>query len=95
MSQITASDLKIRGVAAIESLLAMQPVAMITVRGKERFVMMDVAHYRYLRQCERDAALARSQADAAAGRFVVESAAAHVARLETMLAADSDTANKE
>lgn len=90
MSQLTANDLKTRGVAAIESLLATQPEVMISVRGQERFVVMDVAHYHYLRECELDAALAQSQADVAAGRFVVESAAAHVARLEAMLAADSN-----
>ena len=90
MSQLTANDLKTRGVAAIESLLATQPEVMISVRGKERFVVMDVAHYHYLRECELDAALAQSQADVAAGRFVVESAAAHMARLEAMLAANSD-----
>lgn len=90
MSQLTANDLKTRGVAAIESLLARQPEVMISVRGKERFVVMDVAHYHYLRECELDAALAQSQADVAAGRFVVESAQAHMARLETMLGADGD-----
>lgn len=90
MSQLTANDLKTRGVAAIESLLATRPEAMISVRGRERFVVMDLAHYHYLRECELDAALAQSQADVAAGRFVVESAAAHMARLEAMLAADSD-----
>ena len=90
MSQLTANDLKTRGVAAIEALLATQPEAMISVRGRERFVVMDMAHYHYLRECELDAALAQSQEDVAAGRFVVESAAAHMARLEAMLAADSD-----
>jgi hypothetical protein len=44
-------------------------------------VVMDVAHYHYLRECELDAALAQTQADLAAGRFVAESAEAHVTRL--------------
>lgn len=87
MPQLSANDLKTRGVAAIEALLANQPEVMISVRGKDRFVVMDVAHYHYLRECELDAALAQSQADIAAGRFIEESAAAHVARLEKMLAA--------
>jgi hypothetical protein len=86
MSPLTANDLKTRGVVAIEELLASQPEAMISVRGKERFVVMDVAHYHYLRECELDSALAQSQADVAAGRVVAESAAAHMARLEAMLA---------
>ncbi len=92
MSLLTANDLKTRGVAAIESVLATQPEAMISVRGKERFVVMDMAHYHYLRECELDAALAQSQADVAAGRFVVESASEHIARLDALLASGTDVA---
>ncbi len=43
------------------------------------------------RERELDAALARSQADVAAGRYVIESAEEHMARLDAMLAADSDS----
>jgi PHD/YefM family antitoxin component YafN of YafNO toxin-antitoxin module len=78
---ITANDLKTKGVAAIESMLSEQSEAMISVRGKDRFVVMDVAHYNYLRECELEAALAQSRADVAAGRFVVESPQAHVDRI--------------
>ena len=87
MSTLTANDLKTRGVAAIEALLAISPRPMISVRGKDRFVVMEVAQYHYLRECELDAALAQSQADMAAGRYVVETAPEHMARLETLLAA--------
>ena len=45
---------------------------------------MDVAHYHHLRECELDAALAQTRADLAAGRFVQESAQAHVARLDKL-----------
>lgn len=89
MSSLTANDLKTRGVAAIEATLARQPEAMISVRGKDRFVVMEVAQYHYLRECELDAALAQSQADVAAGRYVVESAQQHMARLDALLAADA------
>ena len=88
MPQLTANDLKTKGISAIESALATQPEAMISVRGKDRFVVMDVAHYHYLRECELDAALAQSRADVAAGRAVVETTEQHMARLEGMLAAD-------
>ena len=53
----------------------------MSVRGKDRFVVMDLEHYRYLRECELAAALAESQADLAEGRFVRESVDAHMARL--------------
>ena len=81
MQPITANDLKTKGIAAIESTLAEQSEAMISVRGKDRFVVMEVEHYNYLRECELEAALAQSRADIAAGRFVIESPQAHVDRI--------------
>jgi PHD/YefM family antitoxin component YafN of YafNO toxin-antitoxin module len=85
MSHLTANDLKVRGIAAIESALADQAEATISVRGKERFVVMEMAQYHYLRECELEAALAQSHADLAAGRAVQESAHEHLARLEALL----------
>jgi hypothetical protein len=85
MLHLTANDLKVRGVAAIESALQNQTEATISVRGKDRYIVMDVAHYHYLRECELEAALAQSQADLAAGRAVQETAQAHMARLDTLL----------
>ena len=82
MSNISANDLKTKGVSAIEAVLEYQPEAVISVRGKDRFVVMDIAHYHYLRECELEAALAETRADLAAGRAVRESAEAHLARLE-------------
>jgi PHD/YefM family antitoxin component YafN of YafNO toxin-antitoxin module len=87
MTHLSANDLKTKGIAAIEVILASQSEAVISVRGKERFVVMDVAHYHYLRECELDAALAQSRADVSSGRFVAETAEQHMARLEGMLAA--------
>lgn len=84
MSHISANDLKTKGVAAIEAALNHAPEAIVSVRGKDRFVVMDLAHYQYLRECELDAALAETRADLAAGRFVEESAAEHLARLDKM-----------
>lgn len=89
MNQLTANDLKVRGVAAIEDVLTGQTEAMISVRGKDRFVVMDVAQYHYLRECELEAALAQSKADVAAGRAMKETAAEHMARMERLLAEDA------
>ncbi len=81
MLAISANEIKTRGVAAIEALLEQQPEAVISVRGKARFVVMDLAHYHYLRECELEAALAETRADLAAGRVLSESAEAHLARI--------------
>jgi hypothetical protein len=86
VSNLTANDLKTKGVAAIEAALAKQPEAIVSVRGKERYVVMEIAQYHYLRECELEAALAETHADVKAGRFVKESAAAHVKRLKKSLA---------
>ena len=84
MSEISANDLKVRGIASIEAGLAESTEAMISVRGKNRFVVMDIEHYQYLRECELEAALAQSRADYEAGRFVMESPEEHLARLERL-----------
>lgn len=84
MSHLTANDLKTRGVAAIESILAERSEAIVSVRGKERFVVMEIAQYHYLRECELEAALAETRADLAAGRFVQESPGEHVARVKSI-----------
>jgi hypothetical protein len=82
MANLTANDLKTRGIAAIEAELAERPEAIVTVRGKDRFVVMDIAQYHYLRECELEAALAEARSDVAAGRYVKESAEAHVRRMK-------------
>jgi hypothetical protein len=82
MSHISANDLKTKGIAAIEAALAETPEAIVSVRGKDRFVVMDIAHYHYLRECELDAAIADTKADLEAGRFTTESVAEHLAWLD-------------
>ena len=84
MTHISANELKTKGVAAIEAVLADHAEAIVSVRGRDRFVVMDGAHYHHLRECELDAALAQTRADLAAGRFVQESAQAHLARLDKL-----------
>ncbi len=82
MSHLTANDLKIKGVAAIEAVLANRLEAIVSVRGKDRFVVMEIEQYHYLRECELEAALAETRADIAAGRSVKESPEAHVKRVK-------------
>jgi hypothetical protein len=84
MSHISANDLKTKGIAAIEAALGEAQEAIISVRGKDKFVVMDIAHYHYLRECELDAALAQTRSDLAAGRFIQESPEAHLARMDTL-----------
>lgn len=82
MSNLTANDLKTKGISAIEAVLAERPEAIVSVRGKERFVVMEIAQYHHLRECELEAALAETKADIAAGRFNKGTPAAHVKRVK-------------
>ena len=82
---LTANELKTRGVSAIESLLCEHSEAIISVRGSSRYVVMEMSHYQYLRECELDAALAQSKADLAAGLGVQQTAAQHMAEMEALL----------
>ncbi len=91
MNQLTANDLKVRGIAAIEDVLTRQTEATISVRGKERFVVMDMAQYHHLRECELEAALAQSKDDLATGRTAKETAAEHMAHMERLLTEDAGT----
>lgn len=84
MTHISANDLKTKGIAAIKAALAEQPEAVLSVRGKDCFVVMELSHYHYLRECELEAALAETRADLAAGRSVKESPEAHLARLDKL-----------
>jgi len=89
MPQLTANDLKTRGVAAIEAALAHETEAVVSVRGTERYVVMELAQYHYLRECELEAALAQTRADLAAGRFHKETPEAHLARIQAEIAAEA------
>lgn len=84
MPHISANDLKTKGISAIELALSTAPEAIVSVRGKDKFVVMDMAQYNYLRECELDAALAQTRADLAAGRMVQESPEAHLSGLDAI-----------
>ena len=94
MENLNANDLKVRGVAAIEEALSGQTEATISVRGTQRFVVMEMAYYHYLRECELEAALVQSRADIAADRFVQESAEEHMARLNAFFMSEQSDSSK-
>ena len=81
VNNITANQLKTEGISAIEKHLAIDRELVITVRGKERFVVMEMQQYNYLRECELNDALHEVRADYEAGRFVAESVENHIQRI--------------
>ena len=84
MQQLTANDLKTKGIAAIEASLVNQSEAIVSVRGKDKYVVMGLAHYHYLRECELDATLAETRANITNGQFVKESPESHLSRIDAI-----------
>ena len=85
MTIVTANDLKTKGISDIERILQHAQEVVISVRGRPRYVVMDIAHYDYLRECEIASAWAQAREDVAAGRYRREGADAHIARVKDEL----------
>ncbi len=85
MNKITANQLKTKGVSILEQSLVDNPEIIITVRGEEKYVVMNMTQYTYLRECELETALHEARADYAAGNYVVESVDDHISRLKNEL----------
>jgi PHD/YefM family antitoxin component YafN of YafNO toxin-antitoxin module len=83
MNTISANELKTKGVASIESALAKSAEAIISVRGQERYVVMNLDEYNRLRVCELESALYETRQQFEAGAFVEESVDEHIARIRT------------
>jgi prevent-host-death family protein len=81
MSTLTANDLKTKGVSAVEACLKEDDEVIISVRGKERYVILDIEKYARIREYELAAALQDARADLDAGRYKAESVAEHMRRV--------------
>ena len=81
MNTMTANELKTKGVSAVEARLAIDEEVVISVRGQDRYVVVDVEKYAKLREYELTVALQEAKADVDAGRYTTESAADHMTRV--------------
>lgn len=78
---ITANDVKTKGIACFEQILMKQPEAVITVRGQERFIVMKIEQYHYLREMELEAALHGVKQDVMLGKTVTSTINEHVSEV--------------
>lgn len=78
---ITANDIKVRGVKAIEEGLKKDDRLSITVRGEVRYVVLTAEDYDQLRLAELEVAYLAVMKDIENGDFVVETADEHINRL--------------
>ena len=78
MDTITANELKIKGASAVEACLREHEEAIISVRGRDKYVVMDLKKYAKLREYELEIALLEAKADIEAGRYSTGSVADHM-----------------
>jgi prevent-host-death family protein len=78
---ITANELKTKGVTALNDATSDDGEAIITVRGKNKYVVLPIESYNYLRECELEAALIESKKDIKNGKFIEESVEEHIKRI--------------
>ena len=82
MSQtITANDLKTKGISILNEETSDGDEVIITVRGKNKYVVLPIEKYNYLRECELEAALIETKKDIKEGRFYKESVEKHIKRI--------------
>ena len=81
---ISAHELKRRGVKAIEATTEGEHEAVISIHGKNRYVVMPVETYNYLRECELETALRNAKKAFAAGEYIEESVDDHIKRISNV-----------
>lgn len=78
---ITANELKTKGLSVLDKATIKGVEAIITVRGKNKYVVIPFDRYNYLRECELESALEESKEDLKNNRFIEESVENHIRRI--------------
>ena len=78
---ITANEIKTKGVSLIEKILKKRGEAIISVRGKVKFVVLPIEEYERLRDAEMEIAVKEALKDYKDGKFVEETAKEHFKRI--------------
>jgi len=78
---ISANDLKTKGISMVEEETAQYGEVVVTVRGKNKFVIIPIEKYNELREYELLAALAETRKSIAEGDYTIESVEDHMKRI--------------
>jgi len=81
MKKVAANELKTKGITSIDRAMEGEGEVIITVRGKDRYVVMEFDTYSRLRDCELESALGESRREFAEGRYIEESVEDHIKRI--------------
>jgi PHD/YefM family antitoxin component YafN of YafNO toxin-antitoxin module len=78
MHTVTANELKTKGMSAVEARLQVNEEVIISVRGQDKYVVMDLEKYAKLREYELEIALQEARADVDAGSYSIGSVDDHM-----------------
>ncbi len=78
---ITANEVKTKGVALFGKMLQKADELVINVRGKNKYVVLDIERYNDFRQNELDLAHMKVMQDIKDGRYKVQTAEEHAKEL--------------
>ena len=78
---ITANELKTKGLSLIREVTNNVSEAIISVRGKNQFVILPIEKYNKFRELELESAINETKKEIADGKFVEESVAEHIKRV--------------
>ncbi len=75
---ISASEVKQKGVSIFDDFLDKSDEVIINVRGKEKYVVLNIERYKRFREQELDLAYMQTMQDIESGNYKVQNAKEHI-----------------
>ena len=78
---ITANEVKTKGVSVFDKMLDKFDELIINVRGKNKYVVLDIERYKAFRESELDIAYMKAMQDIKEGKYKKQTAQEHIDEL--------------
>ena len=78
---INANEVKTKGVSVFDNILNKFDELIINVRGKDKYVVIDIERYKEFRESELDIAHMKAMQDIKAGNYKTQNASEHIKEL--------------
>ncbi len=82
---VSANDIKTKGVTLLDKLFEKASEVIINVRGKNKYVVIDIERYKQLRTLELDRLYEETMQEIKEGRFKTQSVEEHLSELRNAL----------
>jgi hypothetical protein len=78
---VTANELKTKGISAVEANAKKGLETIVTVRGKEKYIILSIEEFNHLRDCELTNALIETEEDVKKGKYNKGTIEDHIKRI--------------